>query len=372
MRPSVIIRALGTAFVSLLMSGTSSAMWAPAPVEPPGTAYSSIRVLYATDRQETKDVGVRRRYSGQRSITGKLVYGVCDVTIPRAHELGQLEDATSYTVLDVEKHIIVQKIEGLDSSGFFRLLNNESRRRHSDEILVFIHGFNVNFYDAVRRTAQMAYDLKFQGVPILYSWPSHGALSQYVADIDGADWSATHLKEFLLTLSTQSEHKRIHIIAHSMGSRVLMRALESLSGQHIGKRFNQVILAAPDIDAGIFIDLARALSETARRITLYASSNDRALMLARSLRIGMPRAGESYPMPFIASGVDTIDASRTDSSLFGRLYSIGHDYYATSRTIMGDLFLLLRYESPPGERFGIIPKWAGTTENAREYWQLLP
>ena len=35
---------------------------------------------------------------------------------------------------------------------------------------MFVHGFNVSFADAARRTAQIAYDLAFGG-PGALSWP---------------------------------------------------------------------------------------------------------------------------------------------------------------------------------------------------------
>jgi esterase/lipase superfamily enzyme len=47
---------------------------------------------------------------------------------------------------------------------------------------IFVHGYNVTFEDAARRTAQMSYDLSFDGAPVFYSWPSQGSLGDYLKD----------------------------------------------------------------------------------------------------------------------------------------------------------------------------------------------
>ena len=57
----------------------------------------------------------------------------------------------------------MHKTERLADAAFYELLRqtvNQSARR---ELFVFIHGFNVSFEDAARRTAQIHYDLKFDG-----------------------------------------------------------------------------------------------------------------------------------------------------------------------------------------------------------------
>ncbi len=38
-----------------------------------------------------------------------------------------------------------------------------------------MHGYNTSFDNALYRTAQIAYDLDFDGATFLYSWPSGGA-----------------------------------------------------------------------------------------------------------------------------------------------------------------------------------------------------
>ena len=91
--------------------------------------------------------------------------------------------------------------------------------RRVQEALVFIHGYNVSFENAVKRTAQIAYDLQFPGAPVCYSWPSRGGLADYTRDENQAEWTVVHLHTFLQELVQQSGAKSVHLIAHSMGNR---------------------------------------------------------------------------------------------------------------------------------------------------------
>jgi esterase/lipase superfamily enzyme len=102
----------------------------------------------------------------------------------------------------------------------------------------------------------------------------------------------------------------VHLMAHSMGNRALVRALAALPARRSdsGKPFvNHVVLTAPDIDAGVFRGIADAVKRAAISITLYASSNDQALRLSKQFH-GYPRAGEAGKRITIVDGISTVDA----------------------------------------------------------------
>ncbi len=233
-----------------------------------------------------------RSYGAQR---GKLELGVCEVSIPKSHEVGELE---SPSVLRLEfcedpaRHVMLFSVKNQPAEQFFAELRQCVGRSSQKSAFVFVHGYNVTFADAARRTAQIAYDLKFDGAPIFFSWPSQGELLQYAVDETNIDWTAPHLHQFLTDVVRQSAAQRIHLIAHSMGNRALTSVLRSLASLQESSEpmFNEVILTAPDIDAEVFVnDIAPAVVKTARRVTLYASSNDEALIVSKKVH-GYPRA----------------------------------------------------------------------------------
>src|SRR5262249_8140228 len=130
------------------------------------------------------------------------------------------------------------------------------------DVLVFIHGYNVSFENAVRRTAQIAYDLNFDGPTIVFSWPSQGRLWGYLADRDEVDIASGQLRQFLAKVNMKAKVQRVHFIAHSMGNLVLLRALETIG---LGRGDAQlplgaIITAAPDVDPDVFAQFANRTS----------------------------------------------------------------------------------------------------------------
>ena len=280
---------------------------------------------------------------------GKFVMGTCEVSIPRNHQVAELEAPSVFRldfVEDPTKHVVLLDIEEEDSKTFFSKLRNRVEQGVSKDAFVFVHGFNVTFEDAARRTAQLAYDLKFQGAPIFYSWPSQGGLFQYAVDETNVVWTVPHLREFLRDIAKESGARSIHLIAHSMGNRALTSALRELSLDMQGRTplFHEVVLTAPDIDAEIFRrDIAPAIVTTAKRVTLYASSNDEALVLSKQVH-GYPRAGDTGEGLVVIPGIDTIDVSAVDTSL------LGHNYYGDNATVISDMIDLVRNSKSANER----------------------
>jgi esterase/lipase superfamily enzyme len=210
---------------------------------------------------------------------------------------------------------------------------------------VFVHGFDVTFEDAARRTAQLAYDLKFQGVPIFYSWPSRGELAGYPADEATIDWVKPHLKQFLEEVAARSNATSIYLIAHSMGNRALTGALQDIATEKRSNpvpHFREVVLAAPDIDADVFRQLAASIETASDRVTLYASSNDKALAASKDFH-QYARAGESGPNLVVVKGIDTVDVSAIDTSF------LGHSYIADNASVIADIYGLLA-GTPAGRR----------------------
>jgi esterase/lipase superfamily enzyme/Flp pilus assembly pilin Flp len=349
----------GLVVVSVSLFSTLETRRAPEPPRPEPTPpinqvanYATVDVFYATDRSTlafTKEAGY---YGGGRAEDRKtpLQFGICQVSIPRDHRMGQLESPSLLKLEfreDPEKHVVLLSVATESPDGFIRKVTDRVGRSSKKDAFVFIHGFNVSFEDAARRTAQIAYDLGFEGAPILYSWPSQGKLLEYTVDETNAEWTVPHLRTFLETIAASSGAQSIHLIAHSMGGRVMMAALQQLSPS-ARRRFSEVVLSAPDIDADIFRRLAAQVHDPSSRMTLYASSKDDAIIASKKVH-GYPRAGESGENIVIADGVDTVDATSVETAF------IGHFYYADNLSVLSDLYYLFKDHKPPQERFGLKP-----------------
>ena len=309
------------------------------------------------------DAPLKRIFTAER---GALELGVCEVNVPAQHEVEELAGA-SILHLEFEhdplKNVVLLDAQSQTADEFYADMRSCIDRAERKEALVFIHGYNVTFSDAARRTAQLAYDLQFDGVPAFFSWPSQGSLLGYLVDETNVAWSVPHLKEFLVGVAKQSGARSVHLVAHSMGNRALASALKELSYEMgpDGPKFDDVVLTAPDIDAETFKqDLAPSIVKAAGRVTLYASSNDEALLFSKKVH-GYARAGESGAQLVLVPGMDTIDVSAVDTSL------LGHSYYGDNYTVLADLYDLLNNGRPPAER-----QWLRSTQLGQwVYWVFL-
>jgi len=309
--------------------------------------YGVMDILYATDRlainKNATDVG----YGPER---GQLQYGLFGVGMPRDLRRDPLEP----------KAVVKTK----SAEEFFFTLQERLAQSKRKEIFVFIHGYYTAFDEAARRTAQLAYALGFPGVAVLYSWPSQAALTGYLADETNIEWTIPHFREFLRQVKIQSGADRIHVIAHSMGNRTVITGLRQLAAdpQRPGSPIvHELVLMAPDVDADIFRDALPEIRPIVSRVTLYSSSLDKALLISKTVH-GYQRAGDTKPTIVIVPGVDTIDASSADTSM------TGHSYYADSRSVLFDLYTLLRHGDPPEIRFGLLPK----EQSGQRYWMIQP
>ena len=259
--------------------------------------------------------------------------GVCNVSIPPGHRAGEIESPQMLQLQfkqELNKHVVLTQVTPLGKPAFFGDLH-QTLTTQGKNILVFVHGYNVSFEDAARRTAQMSFDLKFAGAPVFYSWPSQANWYGYPTDRQNIEHSVTQIKQFLLDLAHESGAETINLVAHSMGNVGLTEALKEIEQTSAEPLFNQVVLAAPDIDAVVFKErIAPAITGKAKHVTLYTSQTDLALIASRYFNNGK-RVGDSTDGVPLFDKIETIDATSIDSSL------IGHSYYGSNVTVLTDL-----------------------------------
>jgi esterase/lipase superfamily enzyme len=229
-------------------------------------------------------------------------------------------------------------------------------------MVLYIHGYNNSFEDAARRAAQLSFDLEMPGRVALFSWPSKGSTAKYTYDeatIDASEWA---LQDFMVKLARTAGPGNLHVIAHSMGNRAFLRALErTLNDASVqgGVRFGQVILAAPDVDTAVFNHLAPLLARPvedgqfiAAGATVYVARNDDALWFSRVVH-SEPRAGRPPPLPTVG-GVTVVDIHTK-----GGVLDLGHSDYATVEPVVLDIKSLIRLGQPSNARRPLPPPDVG-------------
>ena len=309
----------------------------------PEKSYSTVKIYYATDRARTDETLPAKVYGGER---GELELGTATVSIPETHKPGNIEKPSIWTFdfrEDPERHIVLLSVTPKADEEVFAEMRAQIAETGKPEAFVFVHGFNVPFFEAAQRTAQMAYDMNFDGLPILYSWPSRSSLLAYIADTAVVNLSGRRLSHFLEDVVAKSGAERIHLIAHSMGNRALTDALELFALRHAGDQpaFDQVLFTAPDLDAGLFSEMMKTIRVTAKRITLYASNKDWALAVSRRLHGDSPRAGQGGRNILHVADVDSIDMTEIGEDM------LKHSYYANNPSALTDILSLFWRDAPP-------------------------
>ena len=343
--------------------------WAGAAVLVGSLGLCSMGLLEAYVRSQLRDEMSGELYGCRAT---DLSYGNCEISVPPPanRRPGDLSRPVSVWIFEApenpEKHFMLRHVEEhADKDAFYRSLSARLDKSEARAALLFIHGYNVSFEDAIFRTAQLAVDLKFPGAAMAFSWPSYADPVKYTFDEQNAEVSIPALREVLEDLAARSGAKRVHIIAHSMGNRVLAGALRNMDSTVESRNkgvFRELVLAAPDIDSRVF--QSQVLPHIVRNVqhcTLYASSRDRALLMSRAFH-NYQRLGETQPDLLVATELDTIDASLVDTSL------LGHSYIGDVQSIVSDLHDLVVGGKRAMERLGL----ESMQRNALKYWSIKP
>lgn len=345
-----------------------------------------VRVWYGTNRRlSTGDAQLTSDTTDVQEALGEngeeLRLGRADVWLPKLIEqggsrvIGETPHAQGAAPRDADRQADFVFLTRITTSGketFTSTLQEAVYGDGTDAVLLFVHGFNVEFDEALVRTAQLSQDLSRDetykvGVPVLYSWPSAGALSleDYRGDRDRSLGAAPYLEEFLDLLTEDIDVERINIIAHSMGNRVLTQALEDYARDYL-ERHNRddlefrILLVAADVERDIFDAANGVFDNLDANVTIYTSDTDRALHVSSFVNEeGRKRLGDTDKnRPYIrrSQNYQTIDATAVTTELFG----IGHNYYSDNPTILWDMMCTIGETGPDQRalevaRFGDLP-----------------
>lgn len=318
--------------------------------------FSSELVYFATNREPSgTPEAVKDPDLFFGDIRGDLSYGVCKVSIPYKRTPGTLPEPSVWSLeftQDPQKHVVLMEIERLPDANFWKHLRSKVEASPNRQLMLFVHGYCATFRDAARRTAQMAYDMNYQGPSMFFSWPAGSDLEEfqeranYLKDLRRAEESDEDLITVIENISRWSGAERVHLVAHSMGNFVLTEALKTIDDRNgkdreLPRFFDQVVMAAPDLDARDFVKKSgRRVRGFSNRFTVYASRQDKALKLSKSVN-GFEPLGllNDYSRQGAEEKLyELVDASTAESSWFDS----GHVYYGDMPEMLVDLAFVFR------------------------------
>jgi esterase/lipase superfamily enzyme len=243
-------------------------------------------------------------------------YASFDVSIPPTHVAANIEWPKPGRKVDPRTDFAVVSQSALDRESLLKAV----RRRESAAPMVFVHGYNYNFQEALFRLAQLKTDSNLEGTPVLFSWPSLAALPAYVADKESATYSRDALAD-LLTDLVRARNGEVDVFAHSMGGWLTVEALRQLRLEGKGDVLDRlrVIMAAPDIDEDVFTAQLDVIGRMRTPITILVAPDDRALQVSSFLGAGNRVGALDARNPEVAEaakryGVTVLDISSLESS----------------------------------------------------------
>jgi esterase/lipase superfamily enzyme len=247
------------------------------------------------------------------------------------------------------------------SRGRFSQQAIDTLSNASNDLLVFVHGFDNTFSDAMTRAAFNREWLAASGLArtdttvIAFSWPSRGKLvsfpvlqADYKADQAMARNSGAGLMSFFANLSpilnvARSRGRRATLLAHSMGNLALEAALENwfLNGNGDDMIFNLAVLAAADCRYDTFDQPDTAgmtgLTHLAEHVSICFSNFDQVLQLSMVVNLGAKRLGQDGPHNRADTNEFPITHYTMNNCSTFRDYSFdfmtSHQYYRMSPTV---------------------------------------
>lgn len=328
---------------------------------------TKVELIAATTRAPAEDKAIL--FSGERG-SGLMIDGVTISIPPDAdREIGQVQWPKRLPA-DPKKDFTTVAVDPLNSEreaeAWLKTHTKKSRR-----VLVFVHGFNNLYEEAVYRFAQIVHDSKADVVPVVFTWPSRGSIFDYNYDKESTNYSRDALEDLLTQIARNPSVDEVTVMAHSMGTWLAVESLRQMAIRQgrIDPKISNVILAAPDLDVDVFAQQYRSFADTAPHFTLFVSRDDRALTLSKHISGNVDRLGhidptmEPYRSQLEMAGISVLDLTKLKSG-----DPLNHGKFAESPEVVrliGDRLIAGQAVSGSqiglGESLGAVAIGAGTT-----------
>lgn len=340
---------------------------------------NAYRFFFVTNRNlESGDQPLEDRFGNQRR--EGLTFGLFDTGIEPALGIGMIINPTDWFQ---NEEIQLKRLESLNRADFIAEVQQQVQASPLRSLLINVNGFRERFPSALRKTAFLSHVLDIDTPVLVFDWPGDQGSTPngYRRARRIAAASGTELAQTLELIIRQVRPERLWLVANSMGAEVVVHAFSILYQQtDLGDaqvEIENVVLTAPDVDRSAFRDrFKQEITALAGNLTVYVSSNDRALLLSRILnrerRLGESTLRPNNPDQFDAAArffemVEPQDARITlvDVTPVNRTRNF-HNFSLETPEFFDDLFLRLVNVDKPRSR----PIYRIETPGGKVYWVL--
>jgi esterase/lipase superfamily enzyme len=340
---------------------------------------SAYRFFYVTNRRaEQQDGSIEKRFGNERK--AGLKFGLFDTDIEPSLGIGMLINPTDWFQ---NEEIRLRDVRALEQATFIKELRKQVQESPYRSLLININGFRERFPSALRKTAFLAHVLDINSPLLVFDWPGdQGSTPAGYRRAQGiARESGEELAKTIKLIIREVKPERLWLLANSMGGEVIVSAFTQLyQDQDLADsetEIEDVVLTAPDISHEKFgRQFKKEISALTRNLTVYVSSNDRALLMSRILNRGR-RLGESTVDPAnpdqseeAAKAFELVEPNNervtlVDITPVNRTRNF-HNFSLETPEFFDDLFLRLINSETPRSRL----QYRVRTANGAHYWVL--
>jgi len=338
----------------------------------------AMRYFYITNRVETEeDDELRYRFSAERE--SGLKFGFFDTRVEPSVGLGMFINPSEWFQ---NEEIQIDRMEALQQEQLVTQVRKLVEASPRKSLLVVVHGFKEAFPSALRKTAFLGHVLDINSPIMLFDWPGNqgSSLRGYRRARNVAIESGAELAKALELIVRDIDPESLWVIGNSMGGEVIVNAFSHLYRNpefaDAGLEFEDVVLTAPDVSLEEFDNqFKREISSMSRNLTVYVSSNDRALVMSRIVN-REARRGESTLSPDMLGEANSISAlmepgedliDLVDVTPVNRTRNF-HNFSLETPEFFDDLFLRLANDETPSSRL----VYRFRTDDGANYWVLTP
>ncbi|MFC6268882.1 alpha/beta hydrolase [Frigoriflavimonas asaccharolytica] len=274
-------------------------------------------------------------------------------------------------ILKKEKGLNDSELTSSNLSGtqkmFYDLYKEMSTTKSQNDVLIFIHGFAYTFDDelkAILTLKKLYIDNKDSPINhiLFISWPASSSIfpltyfDDRAASINSGNsllrlfyFYTQFLKDIFADKDLKPCNQHIHLMAHSMGNRLLQSMLYSLKTENISRVIDQVVLLSADVSFRVFEEAEDSfikLPLLANRISIYVNKKDNILGISQfSKNILSPRLGKMGPSQIskLYETVSIIDVTGSENNLLtSAKYNFGNHWnYLSSSEVQKDIVAVL-------------------------------
>lgn len=334
-----------------------------APLVPQAGAVGIVRPVFVATNRVPEPGGWFTTERSERTSYMRL-----EVSIPPTHQKGRIHNGYDHPNPETDFTVAARR-DLSDRQAFRTALSQAIRNAPPDrrEIAVYIHGYNNSFFDGVFRTAQIIHDFDVPATAVHFSWPSATHPLGYTYDRDSVLFARDALEQLLYDLRAAGP-RRIILIAHSLGSMLLMETLRQIEIADPGwskRSLGGVVLISPDLDVELFRMQAKRFGGLPQPFAIITSNRDRALALSARINGAAARLGNLTDPEVLGDfPVTLVDVSEF-SARGTNHFTIGTSPALIS-LINNSATLGVAFQSDRSARSGLLPGTVLTVRNATQ------